>query len=88
MDYRLSWLATLIVVAVAVLVGVASAVALRGPVRNLWALLVALVFTAAACTAVVFDYSWMFGEASRELAQSVALGAGVTGIVYAMRAPG
>jgi hypothetical protein len=38
-------------------------------------------------TAVIFCYSWMFTETAREQAQIVALGAALTGIVYAIRAP-
>jgi hypothetical protein len=88
MDYRLSWLSTLIVFAIALLIGVLSALVIReGFLRNLWAAIVALAFTAAAIAAVFFEYSWAFTEAARQLAQGIAVCAALTGIVYSLRAP-
>ena len=88
MEYLLSWTATLIVFGVALIIGIASALVVReGAARTLWAVLVALVFVGAGATAVVLGYSWMFTDTAREQAQIVALGAALTGIVYAIRAP-
>lgn len=87
MAYELSWLATLIVVIVSVVLGSAAALALpRGPLRFVWALLVALVFIVAGSAAIILGYSWMFADRSREIAQIVAIGAGLTGLVYTARA--
>ncbi len=89
MDYRLTWLATLIVVVVGVVIGAASALAVPGgPLRNVWAAIVTLVFIVSGFTAVIFDYSWMFNDAWRAAAQAVAVGAAVVGFVYAARARG
>jgi len=88
MEYLLSWTATLIVLVVALVIGIVSALVVReGTARTLWALLVALVFIGAGTTAVVLGYSWMFTDMAREQAQMVALGAALTGIIYAIRAP-
>lgn len=88
MEYQLSWLASLIVLVVALVIGSAAAILVRGNVaRPLFAIVVSLVFVVAAMTAVVFGYSWMFTNMSRMGAQALALGALLTGVVYAMRAP-
>jgi flagellar motor component MotA len=88
MEYLLSWSATMIVFLVALVIGIVTAFVIRdGALRALWAILVTLVFIGAAMTAVIFGYSWMFTETAREQAQIVALGAALTGIVYAIRAP-
>jgi uncharacterized membrane protein len=88
MDYRLSWLSTLIVVAIALVIGVLSALVIRdGILRNLWAVIMSLAFTAAAIAAVFFEYSWAFTDAARLLAQEIAVGTALTGIVYSLRAP-
>jgi uncharacterized membrane protein len=89
MDYRLSYLSTLIVVVLAVAIGVVSSLIVRdGIIRYLWAALVAVVFVAAGCCAVIFEYSWMFTNATRAMAQAVTIGAALTGIIYATRAQG
>ena len=88
MEYHLTWLATIIVLLIAIVVGAVTAMAFRNFAgRNLWALLVALVFVGAACTSVIFDYSWLYTDAERIVPEALALGALVTGLTYAARAP-
>jgi hypothetical protein len=87
-DYLLSWPTTLMVLVVALVIGIGSAMVIRdGAIRNIWAALVTLVFIVSAGTAVILDLSWMFTDTAREQAQIVALGAALTGIVYSIRAP-
>ncbi len=87
MDYQLSLLATLIVVVAALVIGIASSMfMLQGRRRDVWAIFVAVVFVLSAMSAVIFEYSWMFTQTDRILAQAVALGAALTGIVFAARA--
>ena len=88
MDYRLSWLSTLIVFAIALLIGALSALVIRdGTLRTFWAVIVSLIFTVAAIAAVFFEYSWAFTDATRQLAQGIAVCAALAGIVYSIRAP-
>ena len=46
-----------------------------------------LIFTVAAIAAVFFEYSWAFTDATRQLAQGIAVCAALAGIVYSIRAP-
>jgi hypothetical protein len=88
MMWELSWLGTLIVFGVALVLGIGSSLVFRhGPIRTIWALVVTLVFIVSGMAAVIFGYSWMFTDETRLLAQAVAVGAALTGIIYAMRAP-
>ncbi len=88
MIYELSWLGTLIVVAVALVIGIGSALLFPdGPIRTIWALMVSLVFIVSGIASVIFGYSWMFSDDARVIAQAVAIGAALTGTFFSMRAP-
>jgi hypothetical protein len=87
MDYRLTTLATLIVLFVAIVIGVVSAMFLReGIRRTIWAWFVTAVFVIAACAAVIFEFSWMFSAPDRMLAQAIAIGAAMVAITFTIRA--
>jgi len=87
MDYHLSWLATLLVAAVGIALGYISGLMVRKRrAAIVYAWVMAGIFIAAAMTAVICDYSWMFTNAERAAAQSVAIVAALTGIVYTMQA--
>lgn len=78
----------MLVLMVSLIGGIGSAMVIReGVLRTLWAALIGLLFLAGAATSVVLGYSWMFSDAARAQAQIVALGAGLTGLIYFMRAP-
>jgi ABC-type sugar transport system permease subunit len=86
MDFRLTALATVIVMAVAIVIGVVSAMLLRdGLRRTIWAWTVTIVFVVAACSAVIFEFSWMFSQPDRMVAQALALGAAMVAITYSIR---
>jgi len=88
MDYLLTWTTTMLVLMVSLVVGIGSAMVIRdGAVRTLWAAVVGFLFAAGAAAAVLLGHSWMFSDAARAQAQIVALGAGLTGLIYFMRAP-
>jgi uncharacterized membrane protein YjjP (DUF1212 family) len=86
MVYHLTWLMTLIVCVVALIIGIVSSFLFRhGAIRTIWAVLVSLIFVVAACASVVLDYSWMATGDQRLIAQAVALCVGLSGLVYAVR---
>ncbi len=88
MDYQLTWLATGIVVLAAIILGSLAALVFRsGPIRTVWAILVALLFVAAGCCAIIFGYSWMFSSTWKMAAQAATILIGMTGVIYAFRAP-
>jgi hypothetical protein len=89
MDYHLSSLGTLLVFIIAMAIGIVSAMLLKdGRKRFIWSVFVAVIFTLAALSAVIFEFSWMFSEPERLAAQAVALCAAMTGLIYAVRVNG
>lgn len=87
MDFRLTTLATVIVLIVAIVIGVISAMLLRdGLRRTIWAWTVTIVFVLSACAAVIFEFSWMFSRPDRVVAQALALGAAMVAITFTIRA--
>lgn len=87
MDYRLTTLATVIVFAIAVVIGVISAMLFRDGVRRTaWAWFVTVVFVIAGLAAVLFEFSWMFSQPDRVMAQAVAVGAAMVAITFSIRA--
>ncbi len=87
MDYRLTTLATVIVFAIALVIGVVSAMLFRDGVRRtVWACVVTGVFVIAGCAAVLFEFSWMFSQPDRVIAQAVAVGAAMVAVTFTIRA--
>lgn len=87
MDFRLTTLATVIVLVVAIIIGIVSAMFLRDGVRRtVWAWTVTIVFVLSACAAVIFEFSWMFSQPDRVAAQALALGAAMVAITFTIRA--
>lgn len=87
MDYRLSTLATVIVSAIAIAIGVISAMLFRdGLRRTVWAWFVTVVFVIAGCAAVLFEFSWMFSQPDRVIAQATAIGAAMVAVTFFIRA--
>lgn len=87
MDYRLTTLETVIVLAIAVVIGAISAMIFRdGTRRTVWAWFVTAVFVIAGFAAVLFEFSWMFTQPDRLVAQAVALGAAMVAITFTTRA--
>jgi hypothetical protein len=87
MDYRLTTLATVIVFAVAIVIGVVSAMLFKDGVRRtVWACFVTAVFVIAGFAAVLFEFSWMFSQPDRVIAQAVAVGAALVAVTFTIRA--
>ncbi len=87
MDYRLTTLATVIVFAIAIVIGVVSAMVFReGMRRTVWAWFVTGVFLVAGFCAVLFEFSWMFSQPERVIAQAVAIGTAMVAITFSIRA--
>lgn len=86
MEYRLTWLATGIVLLVSLLIGIGSSLVFRAAIpRTIWAIVISLLFMGAGIAAVLLEYSWKGTAQGRFLAQLLAIGAMLTGITYAVR---
>ncbi len=89
MIYNVSWLGTILMVAVGLVLGAVSALFVSGrlPV-TIWAGLIGGVFTFAAIASVVTGFSWMFSDDVRGLWQEITIAALVTGVTYSIRSNG
>jgi hypothetical protein len=89
MEYSVSWLGTLAVMVIGIVLGVVSSLFIqaRRPVL-VWSFTVAGIFAVAAMISVVVGYSWMFTNETRALFQEIAIAAAVTGLTFASRSAG
>ena len=89
MVYNVSWLGTVIMIAVGILLGVVSSLFVSGrqPV-TIWAGLICGVFTVGAVASIITGFSWMFNDAVRGMWQEITIAALFTGITFASRSNG
>jgi hypothetical protein len=89
MTYHVSWLGTVLMVVLGIVLGNVSGLFISGrwPV-TIWAGLVGAVFAVAAAASVVTGYSWMFNDAIRGLWQQITIAALITGLTFSPRSNG
>ena len=89
MTYDVSWLGTIAMMAIGIVLGVVSGLFVqhRRPV-TVWSFIVAGVFGLGAAASVITGFSWMFSNEARALMQEITIAAGFTGLTFALRSAG